>query len=468
MPSHLGHNTKNHLFGFTIQKTICDKFNILPESEYLIHQFNSLSDEYKEISEGVCNLIFVSIGLIPVKCTTLSKNNKCSNIPYNFILSDNSTLSIRTNISGDKISPRIVGQAGYSVLNEYFSSIYGSPIKNQKDIKKLIITKIDEVLPIFFEKLFDADYIALVSYDGEKTTLNVLKGDLSVNIDFDKSKFSFTRGLDKWSESSTIKYEGKSIAEVQVHKNRTFKFRFIMKNVIPLLIEKAVTTETLGITAEKAICDKFGLSAPASFLKRYSSKLQSELTPAIDSAFTILPKAIKHSGSDTGTRGGASKCSYDFLLEDNQTLSVKTNIGKMVCPPEVGQPGASTCYLYFNQFTNADHIDELIYKQMVYNHINEMLPIFLEHMFDSNYLLWLYKEKEKFKYKIIYKNYAKSFVWDFSKISFTKPAIDEWNESNTLKYDEISIGEFQIHKKRDCFKFRFNFPNLIKVIEGSK
>lgn len=458
----------NHLFGFSIQKAICSKNNILPESEYLIHQFNAISDDYKVICESINDSLFSSLGVKPKVCTTLSKDDKGKPIPYNFILEDNTTLSIRTNINGDKIAPRIVGQAGYSVLNEYFSSIYGSEIVDQGDIKKLIITKIDEVLPVFFDKLFDADHIALINYDGEKAMLTLLRGDLAVDIDFDKSKFSFTRGLAEWTESSTIKYDGKSIAEVQVHKNRTFKFRFIMKNVIPLLIEKLNTTETLGITAEKAICDKFNLPAPASFLKRYSAKMQSEITPSIDAAFKMLPKAIKHCGSESGARGGASKCSYDFLLEGNKTLSLKTNIGKMVCPPEVGQPGALTCYLYFKQFTSCDHIDGPIYKQMVYEHINEMLPIFLEHMFDSTYLLWLYKEKGKFEYKILDMNYAKNFVWDYSKITFTKPTIDEWNESNTLKYDGISIGEFQVHKNRDCFKFRFNFTNLIKVIEEGK
>lgn len=466
MPDNSLNIAENHLFGFSLQKSICNEYGIIPESDYLIHQFNSLSSEYETICKSICNPLFNSIGAFPVKCTTLSKDNKGKAIPYNFILSDNSTLSIRTNINGDKVAPRVVGQAGYPVLNEYFASIYGKEIVDQSDIKKLIITKIDEVLPIFFDKLFDADHIVLLGLDGENVSYSLLNGESTVDISFDKTKFSFTRGLGEWTESTTIKYEGKSIAEVQVHKNRTFKFRFIMKNVIPLLIEKLNTTETLGITAEKAICDKFGLDCPPSFLRRYSAKMQSELRPAIDAAFRILPSAIKHSGSDSGTRGGVSKCSYDFVLDGNLTLSLKTNIGKMVCPPEVGQPGASTCYLYFKQFTTADHIDGPIYKQMVYEHINEMLPIFLEHMFDSNYLLWLYKEKGKFEFKILDMNYAKSFVWDFSKISYTKPTIDQWNESNTLKYDGISIGEFQVHKNRDCFKFRFNFPNLIKVIEG--
>ena len=40
------------------------------------------------------------------------------------------------------------------------------------------------------------------------------------------------------------------------------------------------------------------------------------------------------------------------------------------------------------------------------------------------------------------------------------------NFCNTVKYDGISIGEFQVHKNRECFKFRFNLDNFVKVVEN--
>ena len=42
--------------------------------------------------------------------------------------------------------------------------------------------------------------------------------------------------------------------------------------------------------------------------------------------------------------------------------------------------------------------------------------------------------------------------------------LEDWNESNTVKYNNISIGEFQVHNNRQCYKFRFNFKNLIKIL----
>lgn len=43
-----------------------------------------------------------------------------------------------------------------------------------------------------------------------------------------------------------------------------------------------------------------------------------------------------------------------------------------------------------------------------------------------------------------------------------------WNESNTVKYSNVSIGEFQVHNKRNCFKFRFNMDGINKLIESGE
>lgn len=58
------------------------------------------------------------------------------------------------------------------------------------------------------------------------------------------------------------------------------------------------------------------------------------------------------------------------------------------------------------------------------------------------------------------------FEWDREKFSYTKPTLEEWNESNTVKYDGITIGEFQVHKNRNCFKFRFNMQNLLNLLKN--
>ena len=55
-----------------------------------------------------------------------------------------------------------------------------------------------------------------------------------------KENISFTKTLNNWNESNTVKYNnnGKliSIAEFQAHSNRgSFKFRFNIKNILKIL-----------------------------------------------------------------------------------------------------------------------------------------------------------------------------------------------------------------------------------------
>lgn len=460
----------NALFGFMIQKSICDKFKINLTLERQINTFSVNTDgRLVDYIDGVIDDVFKNIDLHPVKCTTFELDDDGKEIPYNFVLSDNSTLSIRTNISGFKVAPRKVGQAGFDKLNYYFKDIYGSPIVCQDDIKKLFCEKVDKALPIFFDHLLDADYILWVYQDNNRFSYHLIKGNADVGIKFEREKFSFTRDYNDWIESTTLKYENISIAEIQVHKNRSFKFRFIMKNILPFIINKERNNETLGITAEKTICDMFNLSYPNNFFKRYSVKMQYQLYDTIMYAFHYLPRPISHCGSSVGSRGGVSKSSYDFILYGDKTLSLKTNIGKMVCPPEVGQPNDATCYLYFGHLIDESFIDKNIFKKLVFNHIEKMLPIYVEHMFDSDYLLRIVESTDPYvglpyDYEIYPKSLGSDFAWERDLISFSKKTLEDWNESNTLYYNGISIGEFQVHSNRNCFKFRFNFKNLMKVL----
>ena len=120
----------NAKLGFTFQAMICNKYNIIPETDRAINTFNSAYDSTLEDKmNSLLDNIFNFLKLYPVECTTFKKKEFGSgDVPYNFVLSDNSTLSIRTNITGGMIAPREVGQAGYEKLNKYFGRIYGKKI----------------------------------------------------------------------------------------------------------------------------------------------------------------------------------------------------------------------------------------------------------------------------------------------------------------------------------------------------
>ncbi|MDD7402462.1 MAG: hypothetical protein PUH02_00755, partial [bacterium] len=382
-----------------------------------------------------------------------------------FILDNGKTISIRTTKTSDKVAPRTVGQAGFPVLNDFFADVFGEEIQTQADVRKLVFEHIHEILPIFIDNLFQSDYTVFISRK-ELDNVQVINADDVGDVSFIRSDFEFTRGLDTWVESTTLKYHGKSIAEIQTHKERSFKFRFIISNIPEWLNTVKETNETLGISAEAAICDYFELEKPKSFATRAMKSYVEELMPVVGAAFKEMPDAIEHSGSQPGERGEQSKSSFDFVLRGNEKLSLKTNKGKMVCPPEVGQPGSKTCLLYFKEFfpEGTTEVTREEFKRMVLGNIEKIMPIYVEHLFDSDWLLWIYETKDGFEYKTINHNDINAFIWDKERFSFTKETLEDWNESNTVKYDGKSIGEFQVHKNRNCFKFRFNMQNLLDII----
>ena len=149
------------------------------------------------------------------------------------------------------------------------------------------------MLPTFLDYMFVSDYTVWLRRDEDgKYDFTIFDRNQYVNIDLEREHFSFTKEGADWNESTTLKYKGISIAEVQIHKNRTFKFRFIMKALQKFLVEAKQTTETFGMTAEKTICDIFGLEYPDSFRTRCSPKLQEDMTPTIVKAFEKLPRGV--------------------------------------------------------------------------------------------------------------------------------------------------------------------------------
>ena len=58
-----------------------------------------------------------------------------------------------------------------------------------------------------------------------------------------------------------------------------------------LLVEQKSTTETLGITAEKVICDIFRIPVPKEYSGRYSVTMSKEIRSVIEDAFKHLPNS---------------------------------------------------------------------------------------------------------------------------------------------------------------------------------
>ena len=117
-------------------------------------------------------------------------------------------------------------------INKYFSRIYGSQINSQDEIKRLFLFHIEDVLPIMIKHFFDADYLLWIFPSGTDFDYKLIKGDTAINIEYKRENFTFTRNLETWNNSNTLKYKGISIAEIQLFKDRTLIFRLIPSSLL--------------------------------------------------------------------------------------------------------------------------------------------------------------------------------------------------------------------------------------------
>lgn len=231
------------------------------------------------------------------------------------------------------------------------------------------------------------------------------------------------------------------------------------------------TNETFGQTIEYMLCDLAGIPADVSEA-RINREIAADppLRAMLQIAMNALPAPLaRHSA--------ARQSEVDFVLQNSNTLSVKTTINNQskVCPQVIGQMTVRRFlerfgYLINFSLTNADADASQIrnVKQILLRHVGFMLNQYLKYTVSCDFLLWLhYTDKNKFA-MIVKKSDIHRKFFDVNKIRFSRPTIEDWNESNTVYYDDVSIGEFQIHTKRSAVKFRFSMANLLNVLSNKK
>lgn len=235
-----------------------------------------------------------------------------------------------------------------------------------------------------------------------------------------------------------------------------------------------MNNEQVGISAEIAIADFFDIRISKSYRLRGIEAVSGVIKPTIQSVFkeNNIPVPIRHIAERQNE--------IDFVLKGGKTLSVKTNkqsLGK-VAPQKIGQASSKTWFehlaapLGIKNIPNDYDERRRIFKQTVFEKPNALLSEYWRNLFDCDYLIHFYNIVDKndnpvndVKYVVMKKTVCP--IWDISKITFTKANISAWNESNTIKYDGVAIGEFQVHNHRDNFKFRFNMAGLLLVLHKS-
>lgn len=149
--------------------------------------------------------------------------------PVDFRLTDNSSLSVKSNQGRlGKAAPQSIGQPTsetyFSYLEHYFKEFSLEDYLNRHNLpntyegkstafKQISITHVAEVTDMYWKNLFDCNYY--LHFYNLDNHANPLKNYLLLRKEeppiWDSNKFSFTRTLDRWNESNTLKYCGISI-----------------------------------------------------------------------------------------------------------------------------------------------------------------------------------------------------------------------------------------------------------------
>lgn len=231
-------------------------------------------------------------------------------------------------------------------------------------------------------------------------------------------------------------------------------------------------TEIIGISAEVAIADCFNVPVSDSYRNRGDADIIANIQPNISQIFyeNEIPRPVEHIAERQNP--------IDFLLLGDKTLSVKTNQGDLgkVAPQIIGQPTSLTYFQYFKDFIG-DEIPILyqerveLFKKFSIDNIDLVIQEYWKNLFNSDFMVYFFNVLDKNKLpnekvdSLVLLRFEQP-MWDKNNFSFTQ-TLDSWNESNTVKYCGVSIGEFQVHNNRDCFKFRFDMKKIMRLIDNN-
>ncbi len=249
----------------------------------------------------------------------------------------------------------------------------------------------------------------------------------------------------------------------KIIKNKNLMNDTILYDLIHVLRKlkniKNPNNETYGISCEFAICEYCKIENVIS-KKRINDEFVRMFTEYIevhdenDDNIFKFKYIYKHLGSDNK--------SIDFLTFNNETVSIKTNInGSKICPQNIGQ---SSRKKWCNYFKLAATICDSDIKEHIISNIREILDSYYNNLFCCDITIY-WNKKTPNKFNIINKNSISKINFLSTDIKFSHIINKKlWIESTTIKISNKSIGEFQLHNKRNCIKFRFHLTNLLTLL----
>ena len=214
---------------------------------------------------------------------------------------------------------------------------------------------------------------------------------------------------------------------------------------------KKVLTEDLGKIFEMALCLYYDISYDGNY--KYSLQEAQSLKNKLTNLKNVFPYNIKHCAS----RGSK----YDFECLDDPTIHLSAKTTKKngkVCPQVIGQPSRKK-FCEFFEIDPSFSLEQI--KLYIINNIANLLQVYSANTFDCPILY--YNKHTNLMAFIVLKEHIN---WSNYAIKFSHNIKNKlWNESSSISIDGITIGEFQVHNKRDCIKFRWCIEKLLSMFE---
>lgn len=214
-----------------------------------------------------------------------------------------------------------------------------------------------------------------------------------------------------------------------------------------------VLTEDLGKIFEMAICLLYETEYNGNY--KYNMDDAMIIKKLIYNLKYIFPYKLKH------TAKNGNKYDFTSLGYDCKTLSAKTTKknGK-VCPQITGQPSRKKFCSFFDIDSSFD-LDQI--KLYIEDNIHILLTVYVSNTFECPVVYY-----NKYKNLLLFIQLKYKINWTNNNITFSHNLkYKKWNESSSIKVDNITIGEFQVHNHRDCIKFRWSFENLLNMFEDN-
>jgi hypothetical protein len=218
-------NTTEELGMFT-EKIICDILKI---------QFNSKrnyinADNYPfKLSQD----LEMSLGNY-LKSLRIKEHLGHRNDYFDFITIKRDSISIKTNISGNKICPQKIGQVSLEKFNEKTDFNF----KSVAEYKKNILKNTNKMIGAYLQHLFCCDLTLSFKYDEAK--VYCFQKEKKEKVSLSNSTFRFSKTLQTWNNSISasieIDNEFRPLCEFQIHNSRNcIKCRFNLDTVIMLI-----------------------------------------------------------------------------------------------------------------------------------------------------------------------------------------------------------------------------------------